>query len=167
MIDQAIQMVLLPGCIYHKMQEVFRLFEEGKLKGQKPRVMKGVTLKKALEGKLAPKLPQFKVFQGLDVSWSGYLFSSCTHPQYCQDADKQQVLDDLLDRSISFVEAEGRSMELKAVASAKVALLAEVELDNWEEAKTTIPEFTNEGILSNFKLQRGKPLPQSFKVITF
>ena len=71
MVDQAIQMAVQRACIYHKMQDVFRLFEEGKLKGQKMREMK-VTLKKALEGKLAPKLQHFKIFQGLDVSMFKY-----------------------------------------------------------------------------------------------
>lgn len=68
MIDQAIQMALLKHSIYRKMQTVFTMFEEGKLKGQKQREMKGVILQKALEGKLAPKLHHFKIFQGLDVS---------------------------------------------------------------------------------------------------
>ena len=54
--------------IYHKMKKVFGLFEEGKLKGQKCVMMKGAMLQKAIEGKLAPKLHHFKVFQGLDVS---------------------------------------------------------------------------------------------------
>ena len=67
MIEQAIQMALLPARIYHKMQRVFNLYEEGKLKGQKKRHMTGLTLRKALEGQLAPKLSQFKMFQGLQV----------------------------------------------------------------------------------------------------
>lgn len=67
MIEQAIQMALLRGPIYLKMQDVFRMYEEGKLKGQRVRNMTGVTLQKALEGKLAPKLHQYKVFQGLQV----------------------------------------------------------------------------------------------------
>lgn len=67
MIEQAIQMALLPAPIYHKMQEVFSRYEEGKLKGQRARQMTGCTLRKALEGKLAPKLSQFKMFQGLQV----------------------------------------------------------------------------------------------------
>ena len=67
MIEKAIQMALLKCPIYHKMQEVFRLYEEGKLKGQRLRSMTGVTLQKALEGKLAPNLHHFKVFQGLEV----------------------------------------------------------------------------------------------------
>lgn len=68
MIEQAIQMALQPAIIYYKMQDVFGKYEEGKLKGQKGRLMKGAMLQKALEGKLAAKLPQFKIFQGLDVS---------------------------------------------------------------------------------------------------
>lgn len=48
-------MALLKSPIYHKMQKVFALFEEGKLRGQKAREMKGLILQKALEGKLAPK----------------------------------------------------------------------------------------------------------------
>lgn len=68
MIEQAIQMALQPSFIYHKMQDVFTKYEEGKLKGQKERFMKGVMLQKAIEGKLTAKLPQFKIFQGLSVS---------------------------------------------------------------------------------------------------
>ena len=67
MVEQAIQMALLPATVYHKMQTVFARYEEGKLKGQKLRKMTGITLQKALEGKLAPKLSQFKMFQGLQV----------------------------------------------------------------------------------------------------
>lgn len=67
MIEQAIQMALQPASIYHKMQKVFIMYEEGKLKGQRLQVMKGAMLQRAMEGKLAAKLPQFKLFQGLDV----------------------------------------------------------------------------------------------------
>ena len=73
MIEQAIQMALQEAGIYHKMKEVFGLYEEGKLKGQKAVTMKGAMLQKALEGKLAPKLHHFKVFQGLDVS-NNYIY---------------------------------------------------------------------------------------------
>lgn len=68
MVEQAIQMATLTTSIYHKMQAVFAMFEEGKLKGQKKREMKGVVVQRALEGKYAAKLHQFKIFQGLDVS---------------------------------------------------------------------------------------------------
>ena len=60
-------MAIQPSSIYHKMQRVFSLYEEGKLMGQKVHEMAGVTLQKALERRLAPKLPQFKIFQGLKV----------------------------------------------------------------------------------------------------
>lgn len=81
MVEQAIQMALLPSAIYHKMQKAFSMFENGTLKGQKARVMTGVTLQKALEGKLAPKLSQFKVFQGLKVIIRfNYIFIRCVHP---------------------------------------------------------------------------------------
>ena len=53
--------------VYHKLQAMFAMYEEGRLKGQKEREMKGITLQKALEGKLAPKLYHFKIFQGIDV----------------------------------------------------------------------------------------------------
>ena len=79
MVEQAIQMALLPSAIYHKMQKAFLMFEDGTLKGQKARVMTGVTLQKALEGKLAPKLSQFKVFQGLKVIITSQLYyKMCT-----------------------------------------------------------------------------------------
>ena len=68
MVDQAIQMAIQSSRVYHKMQSVFAKFEEGNLKGQASRQMSGITLQKALEGKLAAKLGHFKVFQGLQVS---------------------------------------------------------------------------------------------------
>lgn len=77
MVDQAIQMALLHGNIYHKLQEVFLKFEEGKLKGQKCREMKGATLQKALEGKFTPKVYHFKTFQGLQVYYVCANLSGC------------------------------------------------------------------------------------------
>ena len=65
---QAIQMALLPTIIYHKMQQVFSLFEEGKLKGQKERKNTHANRKRALEGQYSAKLFHFKPFQGLNVS---------------------------------------------------------------------------------------------------
>ena len=67
MVEQAIQMALQPSHVYHRMKTVFLKYEEGKLKGQKVRDLKGLSLQKALEGRYAAKLPQFKVFQGLQV----------------------------------------------------------------------------------------------------
>lgn len=43
------------------------MYEECSLKGQKGRELKGLTLMKALEGRYAAKLTQFKIFQGLKV----------------------------------------------------------------------------------------------------
>ena len=85
MVEQAIQMALQPSAIYHKMQRVFSMYENSTLKGQKVRVMSGITLQKAFEGKLAPKLPQFQVFQGLQV------FKMRVH-QYCTLLFIYQVL---------------------------------------------------------------------------
>lgn len=83
MVEQAIQMATLKASLYHKMQNVFTLHEEGKLKGQKKREMKGIILQKALEGKLAPKLQHFKIFQGLSVSvYLFILFVLDTYSQY-------------------------------------------------------------------------------------
>ena len=65
---QAIQMALLPSMIYHKMQDVFGKYEEGKLKGQKEWKMTKGKMKKALDGEYSGKLFHFKPFQGLQVS---------------------------------------------------------------------------------------------------
>ena len=73
MVEQAIQMALQPPAIYHNMQTVFTMYEKGTLKDQKKRVMNGSTLQMAIEGKLAPKLPQFKIFQGLKVIHSNII----------------------------------------------------------------------------------------------
>ena len=62
MVEQGIQMAVQPSVVYHRMQRVFTLFEEGKLKGQRLHDMTGIVLQKALEGRLAPKLSQFKIF---------------------------------------------------------------------------------------------------------
>lgn len=67
---QAIQMALLPAQTYLKMQRVFSMYEEGKLKGQKQRKMSQANIRKALDGQFSPKLYHFKPFQGLQVSLS-------------------------------------------------------------------------------------------------
>ena len=74
MVEQAIQMALQPSSVYQKMQSVFEKYEKGQLKGQKPREMKGLNLQKALEGRFSPKLPQFKLFQGLQVCFVWFCF---------------------------------------------------------------------------------------------
>lgn len=60
MVEQGIQMAIQSSvAVYHRIQRVFTLYEEGKLKGQTLHEMVGITLQKALEGRLVPKLPQF------------------------------------------------------------------------------------------------------------
>jgi len=73
-------------------------------------------------------------------------------------------LDELIGGLITFEEAEERSVKLKALFSTKMALLEEVNIETWDTAKRVIPNFTKEDVLSKFQLQKGKPLPRSFKV---
>ena len=65
---QAIQMALLPAQTYLKMQRVFSMYEEGKLKGQKQRKMSQANIRKVLDGKFSQKLYHFKPFKDLQVS---------------------------------------------------------------------------------------------------
>ena len=65
---QAIQLAMLPAQTYHKMQQVFSMYEEGKLKGQKQHKMSQANIRKALDGQFSLKLYHFKPFQGLQVS---------------------------------------------------------------------------------------------------
>ena len=60
-------MALQPAAIYHLMQKVYTLFEQGKLKGQQETKLSGAGLQKALQGKNCAKLYHFKMFQGLEV----------------------------------------------------------------------------------------------------
>ncbi len=71
---------------------------------------------------------------------------------------------DLIDRSITINEAEGKSGKLKAISAAKYALLKEVEIETWEEAENVIPEYAKENVLHKFEIRKGKPLPKQFKV---
>jgi hypothetical protein len=77
---------------------------------------------------------------------------------------KEYLLDRLLDRSISYSEAEKECQRLKAVISAKTALIKEVGFTSWDEAEATIPELVKPDVLEKFQIQKGKPLPKSFKV---
>ena len=56
MVEQAIQMAIQPSPVYHKMQMAFSMYEDGQLKGQKSREMKGVAIQKGMEGKFSAKL---------------------------------------------------------------------------------------------------------------
>ena len=73
-------------------------------------------------------------------------------------------MDAMLKREMSYVEAESRSEELKAMARAKDVLCSEVELGSFEEVEEIIPEFTDEDVLKKFKLKKGKPPPKEFMV---
>jgi hypothetical protein len=81
-----------------------------------------------------------------------------------QDADKEHLLDELMAGTISFGEADERVGRLKALSTAKTALLNGVEIETWEEAERLIPSFAKEDVLMRFQLQRGKPVPRNFKV---
>lgn len=62
-------MALQPPQVYHRMQEVFTMFEDGKLKGQKLRSHQSeMGRKKALQGHCSAKAHHFKAFQGLQVA---------------------------------------------------------------------------------------------------
>ena len=59
MVDQAIQMAILPSNLYSKTQKMFRMINMGKLKDQQ--------LKKR-KNPMTAKLMHFKIFQGLKAN---------------------------------------------------------------------------------------------------
>ena len=65
--EGAIQMALQPTEVYDRMQNVFELFENHQLKGQRKPRRDDVTFQKMMEGQYSAKLYQFKPFQGLKV----------------------------------------------------------------------------------------------------
>ncbi len=67
-VETALQMALQSPVVYHLLQKVYSVFEQGKLKGQQPHKLTGAGLQKALQGKYSAKLQHFKMFQGLKVS---------------------------------------------------------------------------------------------------
>lgn len=61
-------MALQSPQVYHCMQKVFSLFEDGELNGQRVKSRESaVGRKKALQGHYSPKAHHFKMFQGLQV----------------------------------------------------------------------------------------------------
>ncbi len=70
----------------------------------------------------------------------------------------------LSDGNISYMEAEKKSVELKAMARVKEAMCSEMELDTWEEVEAIIPEFTKVDVLKTFQLQKKKQPPKDFLV---
>lgn len=71
MVEQAIQMATQPASVYRKMQAVFALYEEGKLKDQKVHQMTGRTLQKAIEGRFAPNCISSRSFKDSRQAWAG------------------------------------------------------------------------------------------------
>ena len=60
-------MALQSSTVYHLMQKVFKMYEDGEIVGQTKHTMTGSGLQKALSGKFCAKLYHFKMFQGLKV----------------------------------------------------------------------------------------------------
>ena len=81
-----------------------------------------------------------------------------------QDDEKMKLLDSLLRNEITFREVEKKSMEIKSMQAAKDVMLQKVECETWEEAAESLPHYCNEQALSQFKVVKGKTLPDGFKV---
>ena len=75
-----------------------------------------------------------------------------------------EILEQLTTKIISFPEAEKLCVEKKSELFAHEEFLKMVEFDTWDAAVSAVPEFATNEALKRFKLRRGKPLPQSFKV---
>lgn len=73
-------------------------------------------------------------------------------------------MDGLLNHTLTFGEVEKTSQEIKSLHFAKQIFLQKVECDTWDEAVDALPDYSNEQTLSQFKLVKGKPLPENFKV---
>ena len=59
-------------------------------------------------------------------------------------------------------------MEIKGMQVAKDVLLQKVECETWEEAADSLPHYCNDRALSQFRVVKGKALPDDFKVsVTF
>jgi hypothetical protein len=81
-----------------------------------------------------------------------------------QDDKKEELLNSLYDGLMTFAEVEKESEKLKAVATTKSVFMKEVELMTWDEGENLIPDFANEKVMEKFRVQKGKPLPKTFKV---
>ena len=69
-------MALQSAQTYHKMQEIFVMFENGELKGQKGNSYTTATSRKrALQGQCSAKAHHFKAFQGLEVTHCSTAFA--------------------------------------------------------------------------------------------
>ena len=105
----------------------------------------------------------FKVLRYACASYSPYPITTCIFFA-SKDEQKEELLEGLLDCSISFNEAEKESERLKMLSASKEAFIKEVELGTWAEAQIQIPQFAKLDLLQKFKVLKGKPLPKSFKV---
>ena len=75
-----------------------------------------------------------------------------------------QLLDSLLRKEMSFREVEKKSMGIKSMQVAKDILLQKVECETWEKAAEVLPHYCNEQALSQFKVVKGKALPDVSEV---
>lgn len=74
------------------------------------------------------------------------------------------MLDGLLQNELTFREVEKKSLEVKSLKVAKDVLLQKVECNTWEEAAEALPQYCNEEALTQFRVVKGKALPDKFKV---
>ena len=74
------------------------------------------------------------------------------------------MLDDLLDGSISFTDAEKKSVQLKS-QEALTEAFSKINGFSWEEAVKEVPEYADINMLNKYKVSKGKAPPQEFKVL--
>ena len=65
---------------------------------------------------------------------------------------------------MTFGEVEKMSQKIKSLHIAKHVFLQKVKCNTWDKAVAALPYYSKEQTLSQFKLVRGKPLPENFKV---
>ncbi len=63
---------------------------------------------------------------------------------------KDEVLDGLLEGKLNSGEDEKMCREHKAIATALSMMLQEIEMETWEEAEPTLPDFTDEDVVKTF-----------------
>ena len=73
-------------------------------------------------------------------------------------------MDEIIEKRISFNEAECESKKCKNLATVKESFLKQVGLTSWEEAKEVIDKIGGEEKLLSFEIKQGKPLPKNFEV---
>ena len=81
-----------------------------------------------------------------------------------QDAEKENILSKMLDHAMTYNEAEAECERLKVLATARAAFMKEVEMETWDEVEAALPGFSKSKDLEKFHFQKGKALPQDFKV---